>query len=311
MESLYTRETLDGLFRTKKPNLAPRSYTTYVNAILRIQRAIGQPTENELEEWLDQMKPTQARNFMTPVMIMYDGRQRRLFDKYNAQANSALDQQRLSPSEAVHWVQKKTVKKMILRLKEDCTTHGVFKSAPTENKWRLRQMYVIWTIHYELPWRNILHNCKVIAKVKDYESGNAYCLREQSFLIAEFKTKSVFKRHGHKLPLKHRVPGHLARLITKHMSNRTRVAQSADRESEFLFCGLHGRPLSKGAYSNLLTGASKKYLAKRIGSGLWRHIFLTYWSRIPRTLLERRKVAFLMHQHSLITQMRYVRPEVE
>jgi hypothetical protein len=300
MQSLYTRETLEELFRTKKPNLAPRSLTTYVNTIMRIQREIGQPTENELEEWLDGMKPTQARNFMTPIMVMYDGRHRRLFDKYNAAANSDLDQQRLSPSEMKHWVQKKSIKKMISRLREDCATHKVFAGVGADAKWRLRQMYVLWSIHYELPWRNILNACRIIAKCGDATKPvNYYCIREQSFLINEFKTKNVFKRHKYKLPLIHRVSGPLARLIEKHIGKR----------DNFLFCDTRGSPLSKNAYSNLLTGATKKYLAKRVGSSLWRHIYLTEWSRNSRTLVERREMAFRFHQTSLVTQMRYDRPE--
>jgi len=298
MESLYTRETLENLFRTKKPNLASRSLATYVNTIMRIQREVGQPNEVELEEWLDVMKPTQARNFMTPIMIMYDGRHRRLFDKYNAAANRDLDQQRLSPAEMRHWVDKKSIKRMIKRLREDCQTHKVFASRGPEAKWRLRQMYVLWSIHYELPWRNILNACRVVEKASEAtDSKNYYCIREQSFLISVFKTKNIFKRNGHKLPLVHRVSAPLAMLIKKHV------------DGEFLFTDMKGKPLSKNAYSNLLTGATKRYLAKRVGSSLWRHIYLTDWSRNTRTLVERRKMAFRFHQASLVTQMRYNRPE--
>jgi len=306
MLSLYTRETLVELLTEKKPNLAPSSIATYVNNVLRIQREIGQPTEDELEAWLDGFKPTQARNLMTPLMILYDGRHKRLFDKYNAAASSDLDQQRLSPSEMKHWVQKKSVRRMISRMREDCQIHKVFNSPPTmEAKWRLRQMYVLWAIHYEFPWRNILGDCRVIQTCADApKNKNHYCIREQSFFIVEFKTKNVFKRHGYELPLVHRVSPGLAKLIAKHIANRLHTDSP-------LFCDMRGKPLSKNSYSNLLTGATKKYMAKRVGSSLWRHIWLTEWSRQTRTLKERRAAAFKFHQVSLVTQMRYNRPEAE
>ena len=129
MESLYIRDELTKLFKKKKPDVVDKTITTYVNNILRIQRELGQPTVAELEAWLDKFKPTQARNLMTPIIILYPGeRHRKLFDKYNAKANSQLDQQRLSPSEMKHWVKKSTIRKMINRLKDDCNTHQVFKA---------------------------------------------------------------------------------------------------------------------------------------------------------------------------------------
>lgn len=303
MNSLYTRETLQGIFKQKKPNLAKSSYTTYVNTILRIQNALGQPTEKELEDWLDGMKPTAARNNMTPLMILYgEQRHRRLFDKYNAQAESQLDQQRLSPSEMKHWVSGKSIRRMLQRLKEDCETHKVFSGRSTEAKWRLRQMYVLWSVHFEFPWRNLLHNCHVVYKKSDVDDKhNYYCVPEHAFFISDFKTRRVFLRHKYELPLKHRVSPKLAQLLKKHV---------AGREGEPLFCNMRGAKLSKNGYSNLLTGATKKYLAKRVGSSLWRHIWLTEWSRNTKTLKQRREAAFRMHQVSLVTQMRYERPEV-
>jgi hypothetical protein len=302
MQSLYTRDTLESLFREKKPDIAQSSITTYTNNILRIQRELGQPTDEELETWLDGMKPTQARNLMTPLVILYGARQqiRRLFEKYNSQADSQLDQQRLSASEMKHWVQKKSIKRMLARLREDCQTHKVFAGISTEAKWRLRQMYVLWSVHFEFPWRNILNSCKIAQKAADVDTtSNFYCIREQSFYISVFKTRNVFRRHDYTLPLVHRVTGNLARLIQKHISNR----------DKYLFCNIRGQPLSKNGYSNLLTGATKKYLAKRVGSTLWRHIWLTDWSRSHRSLKERRAAAFRFHQVSLVTQMRYERPD--
>ena len=303
MNSLYTRETLQGIFRKKKPDLAESTYTTYVNTILRIQKHLGQPTEKELEDWLDDMKPTAARNNMTPLMILYgEERHRRLFDKYNAQAESQLDQQRLSPSEMKNWVSVKSIKRMLKRLKEDCATHEVFKGRGTEAKWRLRQMYVLWSVHFEFPWRNLLHNCRVAQKLSEVDDKhNYYCVPEHAFFISNFKTKRVFLRHKYELPLRHRVSPKLARLLKLHV---------AGRESEPLFTNIRGKALSKNGYSNLLTGATKTYLAKRVGSSLWRHIWLTEWSRNSKTLKQRREAAFRMHQVSLVTQMRYERPEV-
>ena len=302
MNSLYTRETLQSIFRQKKPGLAESSYTTYVNSILRIQKHLGQPTEKELEEWLDGMKPTAARNNMTPLMILYgEQRHRRLFDKYNAQAESELDQQRLSPSEMKHWVKKSSVKRMLQRLKEDCAVHGVFKGRSTEAKWRLRQMYVLWSVHFEFPWRNLLNNCRVALKRSEVDDKhNYYCVPEHAFFISDFKTRRVFLRHKYELPLKHRVSPKLAQLLQKHV---------AGREGEPVFANIRGARLSKNGYSNLLTGATKKYLAKRVGSSLWRHIWLTEWSRNVKTLKQRREAAFRIHQVSLVTQMRYERPE--
>ena len=304
MDTLYVRSTLQQLFKQKRPDLAPGSVTTYVNIVLRIQRDLGQPTDDELEAYLDKFKPTQARNMLTPLMIIYEGsqRHRRLFEKYNAAANDQLDSQRLSASELKNWVNKRTVRKMIKRLREDCETHKVFRSAASESKWRLRQGFVVWSIHYHFPWRNILGKCRVVNDISQVDDkANYYAVREQTFCIADFKTSKVFVRHGHELPLKHRVPAALAQVIAKHLRHRP--------ESGYLFSDLIGRPLSKNAYSNLLTGTSKRYLAKRIGSSLWRHISLTDWSRVTPTLKQRRDMAFLMHQVSLVTQMRYVRPE--
>ena len=312
MESLYIRDELTKLLRKKKPDVADKTITTYVNNILRIQRELGQPTVAELEAWLDKFKPTQARNLMTPIIILYPGeRHRQLFDKYNAKANSQLDQQRLSPSEMKHWVKKSTIRKMIIRLKEDCNTHKVFKALTIESKWRLRQMLVIWSIHYVFPWRNVLNNCKIARNVSDVDDKNNYYVpREQAFYISVFKTRRVFKRHGFDLPLKHKVPPKLAILLKKHIANRRESWGGGGLPT--LFCDFNGRPLSKSAYSNLLTGATKKYLAKRVGSSLWRHIVLTEWSRLANpTLADRRAMARRMHQVSLITQMRYVRPEAD
>ncbi len=307
MRSLYIRTHLENLLKTKRPHLSDSSVTTYTNIVLRIQRELGQPTDDELEVWLDQFSATQARNMITPLMILYDDseRHRRLFEKYNVAAVEQLDSQRVSASEARNWVNKRTMRAAIRRLGQDCETHSVFKGVTTESKWRMRQSFVLWSTHYECPWRNLLNDCRVVSS-KRYvdDKANYYVPRENSFFISVFKTSKAFKRNGYTLPVAHRVSAQLARTIDRHLANRDKVS------NKFLFCDTRGRALSKSAYSNTLTGMSKKYLAKRIGSSLWRHIWLTHWSKETPTLKERKRVAKLFHQISLITQMRYVRPEL-
>ena len=309
MLSLYTRETLENLFKQKKPNVASRTITTYVNNILRIQRELGQPDENELEEWLNGFSATQARNIMTALQVLYDGKYKRLFSKYNIAANEQLDTQRITPSELKHWVSKKEVRKMLKRLSQDCETHKVFNST-ADAKWRLRQSFVLWSVHWEFPWRNSLTRCKVVgsaAEMEEPEKANYYCIAEQSFYMAVFKTARVFKRKKSTFgfPLKHRVSPKLAQLLLKHIEG------ARAKEDSPLFCTRDGRALSKNAYSNALTGATKRYLAKRVGSTLWRHIYLTEWSANRPSLRERRAMATRFHQTSIETQMRYERPEVD
>ena len=167
-------------------------------------------------------------------------------------------------------------------------------------------MFVLWRVHWEFPWRNVLSNCKIVKTEKDVDDKkNYYCLREQSFYISVFKTRKAFKRKGYNIPLKHRVSTVLARLLLKHIENK------GDLEDPPLFCTRAGKPLTKSGYANLLTAATRKYLAKKVGSSLWRHIWLTHWSRNTPTLKQRRETAFRFHQTSIITQMRYVRPEAE
>jgi hypothetical protein len=307
MNTLFTRETCERVLREKKPDVSENTIKIYAGSIMRIQREIGQATAEELDKWLAGLKPTQARNHMTPVAILFGEAQpqiRELFGKYNKKADNALDQQQLSASELENWISKKSVARMIARMREDCEIHKVFSGRLSEAKWRLRSSYVLWSLHFYFPWRNILGKCKVVETKKDVGALNCYVIREQSFYLSQFKTKNLFKRRGYTLPLVHRMPPFIAKLLKKHTRNR-----GAD-ENFHLFESFNGKPLTKNAYSNLLTGASKKYLAKRIGSSLWRHIYLTEWSRHTRTLKERRAMAFTFHQVSLITQMRYNRPAI-
>ena len=306
MRSLYIRTHLKKLLKDKRPHLSDSSITTYTNIVLRIQRELGQPTDDELEDYLDKFPATQARNMITPLMILYEDsqRHRRLFEKYNLKAVDQLDAQRLSASEQQNWISKRSMRDALRRLKKDCEIHKVFRGISTEKNWRLRQSYVLWSVHYECPWRNLLGDCRVVASKRDVDAkANYYVPRENSFYISIFKTARAFKRNGHELPIVHKMRPKLAALIERHVANRDGVATT------FLFCGINGRPLSKSSYSNVLTGMTKKYLNKRIGSSLWRHIWLTDWSRGAPTLKERKRVAHLFHQISLITQMRYVRPE--
>ena len=298
-------EILTHFFRENRPELAASSIRTYVHAVLRVVKALGREFQmEELDKWLESKSPAQARNTLTPFLMWrraspMDTHYRSLFDKYNASAESAKLGRTTSKREADNWVTVKAIRGAIRRMGHDSKILGRQSGA----NYRLFLAHFIFRVHDELHLRNDLPTVRIVnapGEMDEKHKHNYYVRSQKRFYWYHFKTRRSFMR-AKDWPVAHTISPSLARFISKYIRQKP--------ESPWLICDPEGHPLSKSAFSAVMTGASKRYLGVRLGSTMLRRIYLSEFEKTGPSLRQRKAKLRRMLQTKIETQLGYVRPD--
>jgi hypothetical protein len=285
--------------------LADGTYRTYAYNLMRAKRVSANLDIFVLTEYFDKVKPDQARNMLTSLVV-YDGpRWKKLHERYIGLVENRRFQQSLSDRESAQWANWPALKGMVRRLKADVKTHGLMTKR-TLNKAQRNMLlgYICWSVHMELPMRNDLCTVRLARVPGDVGTRhNWYVVSNGTFMFRTFKTSKFFLRRGW-IPLKLPVSTGLAVTIRKYLRGATQ------HDNEYLLEMAGGRRYTKSGFANLYKYAPKRYLDKQIGTSMTRHIFLSWFLSRDPSLVQRQAVMKKMMQSRLLTQEIYRRRDV-
>ena len=295
-------ETIERRIATLRPGLAPGTYKTYAYSVMRARRIGGENLDiMRLRTYFGTVKPIQARNILT-ALVVYDGpRWKKLHEVYMEAIEGNLYAQSLTDRESANWVNLRALKKVVSWMRRDVAIHGLMGGTIVLNKHQhsLLVAFICWSIHLELPMRNDLCTFKVARVPKDAEgAGNWYIVSNGTFVLRKFKTAKFFSRRGW-LPLRLTVSTPLAVTIRRYLRSR--------HDNVYLIQMLNGKRYSRSGFANLFKFASRRYLNKQIGSSMFRKIYLTHFLSTDPSLKQRQAVMRNMQQIRVLTQEIYRR----
>ena len=300
-------EFLTKFFREKKPELRPRSIHTYVTAVRRVRRELGESfTEGEFDTWLSAMKPPQAKNYIYPVCLVLGKHVPALWKKYNRLAVEHLDKRELTARERENWTTVAALRRAVNRMHQDIQIHKVLRGArgqfASRQHYNLLRGWIAFSIHDQFQLRNDAASVRVLRTTQEISDhrANFYIKATGKFHFYVFKTMRAFQKRGD-WPVVLEASKALRRKLALYLAKKP--------ESPWLFCDLHGDPISRAQYNTILTGASKRYLGIRLGSTMLRHIYLSEFEAGAPTLQQRVKRMRRMLQTTVRTQLRYTRDE--
>ena len=291
------------LLRERKPNLSDYTYRTYNTSLKRLKKVAPNFEIDLVADYVHKLdNPIRARNLLTPLLILYDGRYRELFNELRDDAEELLSNQKPSERQTANITTSKHIKRMLRRMREDANTHKLlsrrFKLLSMPHK-RLLVAYVSFSLLMDVTMRSDLNSIRVVAtssEAAEEDTKNYFVKSTSTLWLNRFKTYKSFKRRE-MLPLKLEVKPATAKLLRKYIRQQ--------EDGEYLFSLYGGQKLTKQAHNNILTSFSHKYLGIKIGTTMLRHIVLSEFDKTNPTLAARKKKMRAMQQLSIETQMRY------
>jgi len=219
-------------------------------------------------------------------------------DKYNKEYKEEQKKGTKSDHQKENWVDLEELYKMLNTMNDEIKP---IKKANME--WKdmskaqrnLIQAYTIFSIYVRIPMRNDVAGMEAISKreynkltEKDKEDNN-YLVVERTdlwFVLNEYKTVKKYKEK--------------TILIEDPLLKRTlRYYLKQKGMGQLFTTAVEGNPLTRNALTKLLVRTSEKYLNKKIGTTMLRHIYLT--DKYGDTKTEQKKDAHNMG-HSVNTQ---------
>ena len=272
---------LDEFLHNQRPSLKKETIVRYRNSILRVQKKLGENFSLEmLDDWLSTLKPGAATRILSALLLNTLGdrvhsKYKRLFDKYNKEVTRVWSEQKFSEREKKHWTSVKRIRHMLRRMKEDVTTHKLLTRDLNSIEFNLLRAYVMFSIHHEFQVRNDMRYVRVLRTQSELKGGakadsNYYVITSGVFIYYRFKTQRAFQRKGD-WPVHLQCSKRLQKLLRAYVKNKP--------QSPFLFSDAKGDPLSGSTYSNIMTGASKRYIGVRLGPTALRKLYLSEFEK--------------------------------
>ncbi len=290
---------LETRLRLLKPNVRPTTIKVYAANIRRLRKIGGKTLEyGPVSQYLKGLSVTNAVNLLTAIIVL-EGRERYglLYDSLNESAALVRGSQEFTPAEREQWTSSKVIREGLKRAKFDVDRLKLLtvKKHPRSHLYTLTQ-YLVLRFHSEFQWRSDLPSVR-IGKVK----GENYFYNGR-FFMNRFKTSGHFKRRK-LLPLIFTPSRGLGILIRQYLE--VRAAQGV--EHDFFLVNRSLKPVKRDNYYKLLSAATFKYVGKKFGSSLFRHIYVTeFLAGSPSLQAKQRKLRGLM-QLSLETFESYAR----
>jgi hypothetical protein len=286
-------------FQELRPGLAKNTYTTYT---ANLKRLMGVSKTLELEAmvtYFESMKPVQARNLLT-ALVIWDGETwRSLFNKYAKAAEGSVYSQSLTDRESINWTNLDALRKFYGRLRSDVATHNLLKRTDlNSHEERMLLGYIAWSIHFQFPMRRDLCSFQIANnRRKVGPKGNWYIPHSGTFILRVFKTAKHFKRRGN-WPLELVATTKLKNLIRRFLNKRPGATYLIEKG---------GKPMSRGSYNNMFRFVCYRYTSRRIGTTMFRRIVVSDFLGRDPTMKQKAVMLKRMQQTSFLTQMRYRR----
>ena len=252
-----------------------------------------------MSQYLKTLPVVNALNLLTSVIVL-EGRERYgvLFDDFSEAAHRVRGSQEFTPTEREKWTSTKDIKAGIKRAKFEVDKHDLLtpKKHSRKNLHTLVQ-YLVLRFHSEFHWRSDLPSVRI-----GKHRGENYYYNGQ-FYMSNFKTSGYFRKRRVHLPLIFTPSRSLAKLLRQFLE--VRAAQGI--EHDYLLFNRSLKPVQRNAYYKLISNATFRFIGKRFGSSLFRHIYVTqFLSKNPSLQEKQAKLRSLM-QLQLSTFESYAR----
>lgn len=285
-------------FRTLKPNVSDRTILTYVSNIKRLRKISPNLEYGEISQYLKTKSPQQAANLLTAVVVL-EGRERfgELFKTLNREADDVRGNQNFTRSEINNWVTIREIRKGIERAKFDVDRLELLKAKKHKQPHlTILIRYLLLKFYNEFHWRSDIVSVRL-----GKHTGENY-FHDGKFYLNKFKTASKFRQRG-MLPMVYKPSRGLGALLKKFLA----VRKAQGIEHDYLLFNRSLKPVKRSAFFELMSRATEKYIGKRLGSSMLRHIYATHFLANDPTL--KQKKAFLrdMMQLNLETFESYAR----
>ena len=283
---------------TKRPNLAPATKRVYESALKRLKKISPNYEVEPIMAFLKTLSPPNARNHLTPLLILDNRKWKEHFDSFSASVEKMRERQKPSANHEKNITSIAEIKRLIRRMKEDVNTHKLFsKTKLNTPQKRLLIAYVSFVLLLDVTMRNDSNSIKFAKRTAESdEKDNWFILATGTLSLNKFKTARSFRPRG-MLPLLIRLKPSTLKVLRKFTQNH--------KSGDYLFSLGGGKQMSKAQHSTILTGHSFRYLGVRLGVNMLRHLVLSEFERGNPSLKERKDKMKRMQQLSLETQMSY------
>jgi len=291
--------SLEARIRQLKPNIRDSSVKVYAANIRRLRKIDKHLEYAPISQYLKSLSAPNALNLLTSIIVL-EGRERYglLFDALAESAHKIRDNQQFTPSEREQWTSTKEIKKGIERAKFEIDKFKLLEPKKhTRGNLHTLVQYLVLRFHTEFQWRSDLPSIR-LGKHK----GSNYFYNGQ-FYLSNFKTSGYFRRRRIHLPLVFTPSRGLATLLRKFLE--VRAAQGI--EHDYLLFNRSLKPVQRSAYYKLVSSATFRFLGKRFGSSMFRHIYSTEFLARNPSLHDKQKKLRSMMQLQLSTFESYAR----
>jgi hypothetical protein len=290
---------LERRLRQLKPDVRPTTIKVYAANIRRLRKIGGKALEyGPVSQYLKGLSVTNAVNLLTAIIVL-EGRERYglLYDSLNESAALVRHSQQFTPAEREQWTSSKVIREGLNRARFDVDRLKLLevKKHPRSHLHILTQ-YLVLRFHTEFQWRSDLPSVRI-----GKHTGENYFYNGR-FVLNHFKTSEHFKRRK-LLPLIFTPSRGLATLIRQFLE--VRAAQGI--EHDFLIVNRSLNPVRRDAYYKFLSAATFKYVGKKFGASMFRHIYTTEFLAGSPSLQQKQRKLRSMMQLSLETFESYAR----
>ena len=289
---------LEKRFRELKPNVSERTIKTYATNVRRLRKISNNLDYGEISQYLKTMKPAQAANLLTAVIVL-EGRERfgELYKTLNQEADEQRGSQEFTRSEINNWVTIREIREGIRRAKFDVDRLELLKvKKHKQSHLTILIRYLLLKFYNEFHWRSDIVSVRL-----GKHTGENY-FYDGKFYLNKFKTSRKFRERG-LLPLVYKPSRGLGALLKKFLA--VRKAQGI-KHDYFLF-NRSLKPVQRSAFFELMSRATEKYIGKKFGSSMLRHIYATHFLATDPTLKQKKTFLRNMMQLSLETFESYAR----
>ena len=289
---------LEKRLRTLKPKVSDRTILTYATNIRRLRKISPNLDYGEISQFLKTKSPSQAANLLTSVIVL-EGRERfgELYKTLNQEAEDVRGNQNFTNSEINNWVTIRQIRKGIERAKFDVNRLGLLEARKHKQPHlTILIRYLLLKFYNEFHWRSDIVSVKV-----GKHTGENY-FHNGKFYLNKFKTSEKFRKRG-MLPLVYTPSRGLGLLIKKFLA----VRKAQGIEHDYFLFNRSLKPVKRSAFFELMSRATEKYIGKRLGSSMLRHIYATNFLAGDPTLKQKKKFLHDMMQLSLETFESYAR----
>ena len=253
-----------------------------------------------ISRYLKSIPISSAVNLLTAVIVL-EGRYRfgALYDELSHDADKVRGNQKFTKAELANWASSQDIRKGIQRVKFEVKKRDLLTKPRRlkSNEFQILQHLLVLSFYSEFHFRSDLPSIKL----GHHKGQNMF--KNGVIYLYDFKTAKKFQERG-LLPLTYRPGRALATLLRKFIYIRSLQPEITH---SYLIVNKSWGPVKRHSFYQYMSSLTYRYIGKRLGTSMFRHIYVTEFLAKGPSLEERKKFMYGMQQLSLETQESYKR----